>query len=111
MAKYLLAVVALMALAATYFYQFTTPIDDMDAVIKKAGGTALIVEKAEQLNSTDHGNPQLLNYFNDDIPATDWTADPNEQQHPTPHFVNKEPNAKRRTYLSWLMAAAWRLID
>lgn len=50
MAKYLLAVVALMALAATYFYQFTTPMDDMDAVIKKAGGTALIAEKAEQLN-------------------------------------------------------------
>lgn len=74
MAKYFHFVTALIAFAVAYFYQFTTTIKDIDVVIKKAGGTELIAEKVAQLNSTDFGYPQLLNYFNGDIPATGWTA-------------------------------------
>ncbi|MBU1620394.1 MAG: hypothetical protein KJ556_08965 [Gammaproteobacteria bacterium] len=88
MAKYLLSLAVLMTLAAAYFYEFTTTIKDIDAVIKKAGGTALIAEKVAQLNSTDFGYPQLLNYFNGDLPATDWTV---------------ERMVKRQTIFDWLV--------
>ncbi|CAI3805886.1 hypothetical protein [Rheinheimera sp. MM224] len=88
MANYLLSLLALMTLAATYLYEFTSPIEDMASVIKKAGGTALIAEKAEQLNSTDFGYPQLLSYFNGDVPITDWTAD---------------RMVKRQTTFDWLL--------
>lgn len=85
---YLLSLLALMALAAAYLYEFTAPVEDMASVIKKAGDIELIAEKVEHLNSENFGYPQLLSYFNGDVPITDWTAD---------------RMVKRQTTFDWLL--------